>query len=54
MKTNSEIMEYLRSVKGSMEKDPPLIEEFVVGGKRFKNTVPYMRLGDRVHFGKLK
>jgi len=54
MKSNSEVMEYLRSVKSGMEKEPPRIEEMVVGGKRFKNTQPHMRLGDRVRLVEVK
>ena len=50
----SEIMEQLRSIKSAMEKDPNRTEELVISGKRFKNELPNMRLGDRVRLVEAK
>lgn len=54
MSESKKVLQQLRDIKKGMEKDPDRVEEFVIGGKHFRNKAPNMRLGDRVRFKESK
>jgi hypothetical protein len=54
MSESNKVIQHLLDIKKGMEKDPERVEEFVIGGKHFRNRQPHMRLGDRVRFKESK